>query len=36
VRMGDKLVILLDVEKLLSSTERIALERANDEVLANG
>jgi purine-binding chemotaxis protein CheW len=36
VRMGEKLVILLDVEKLLSSTERIALEQANDEVLANG
>jgi len=36
VRMADKLVILLDVEKLLSSTERIALERANDEVVANG
>ncbi|MEO8562117.1 MAG: chemotaxis protein CheW [bacterium] len=36
VRMGDKLVILLDVEKLLSSTERIALDRANGEVLANG
>ena len=36
VRMGEKLVILLDVEKLLSSTERIALERANGEVMANG
>ena len=36
VRMGEKLVILLDVEKLLSSTERIALEQANNEVLANG
>jgi purine-binding chemotaxis protein CheW len=36
VRMGDKLVILLDVERLLSSTERIALERANSEVVANG
>lgn len=36
VRMGDKLVIFLDVEKLLSSTERIALERANSEVLTNG
>jgi purine-binding chemotaxis protein CheW len=36
VRMGERLVILLDVEKLLSSTERIALEQASDEVLANG
>lgn len=36
VRMGDKLVIFLDVEKLLSSTERIALERAKSEVLTNG
>jgi purine-binding chemotaxis protein CheW len=36
VRMADKLVIFLDVEKLLSSTERIALERANAEALANG
>ena len=36
VRMGEKLVILLDVEKLLSSTERIALERAGTEVVANG
>jgi purine-binding chemotaxis protein CheW len=36
VRMGEKLVILLDVEKLLSSTERIALERASAEVVANG
>ena len=36
VRMGEKLVILLDVEKLLSSTERIALERADAEALANG
>jgi purine-binding chemotaxis protein CheW len=36
VRMGEKLVILLDVEKLLSSTERITLERANAEAVANG
>jgi len=36
VRIGEKLVILLDVERLLSSTERIALERANGEVVANG
>lgn len=36
VRQGEKLVIFLDVEKLLSSTERIALERAGTEVLANG
>ena len=36
VRHADKLVIYLDIEKLLSSTERIALERAGSEVLANG
>jgi purine-binding chemotaxis protein CheW len=36
VRMGEKLVIFLDVERLLSSTERIALDRAGTEALANG
>lgn len=36
VRQGDKLVIFLDVEQLLSSTERIALERAGSEAIANG
>jgi len=36
VRMGEKLVIFLDVERLLSSTERIALDRAGMEALANG
>jgi hypothetical protein len=34
--MGEKLVIFLDVEKLLSSTERIALDEAEAEALANG
>jgi purine-binding chemotaxis protein CheW len=36
VRMHEKLVIFLDVERLLSSTERIALDRAGTEALANG
>ena len=36
VRMGEKLVILLDVERLLSSTERIALDEADVEAVANG
>ena len=36
IRRGDKLVIFLDVEKLLSSTERIALQAAGAEALANG
>jgi purine-binding chemotaxis protein CheW len=36
VRMGEKLVIFLDVEKLLSSTERIALDEAEVEAVANG
>ena len=36
VRRGDKLVIYLDVEQLLSTTERIALQQAGTEVLANG
>jgi len=36
VRMGERLVIFLDVERLLSSTERIALDRAGTEALAHG
>jgi purine-binding chemotaxis protein CheW len=36
VRRGDKLVIYLDVEHLLSSTERIALAEAGVEALADG
>ena len=36
IRMGEKLVIFLDVERLLSSSERIALDRAGTEALANG
>ena len=36
VRRADKLVIYLDVEHLLSSTERIALAGAGAEALANG
>jgi purine-binding chemotaxis protein CheW len=36
VRMGEKLVIFLDVERLLSSSDRIALDRAGTEALANG
>lgn len=36
VRMSERLVIFLDVERLLSSTERIALDRVGMEALANG
>jgi purine-binding chemotaxis protein CheW len=36
VRRGDKLVIYLDVEHLLSSAERIALADAGAEAIANG
>lgn len=36
VRQGDRLVIYLDVEQLLSTTERIALQRSGTEALANG
>lgn len=36
VRRGDRLVIFLDVEQLLSSTERIALQQAGMEARANG
>ena len=35
VRHGDKLVIYLDVEELLSTAERIALQQAGTEALAN-
>jgi purine-binding chemotaxis protein CheW len=36
VRRGDRLVIYLDVEQLLSSAERIALAEVGVEALANG
>lgn len=36
VRRGDKLVIYLDVEELLSTTERITLQAAGAAALANG
>jgi len=36
LRRGERLVILLDVDKLLSSNERISLQAAGSEVLANG
>jgi purine-binding chemotaxis protein CheW len=36
VRRGGRLVIFLDVDQLLSSTERIALQQAGAEALANG
>ena len=36
VRHGDRLVIYLDVEQLLSTTERISLQRSGTEALANG
>ena len=36
LRRGDRLVIFLDVDKLLSSTERIALQSAGAETLAHG
>lgn len=36
VRMSERLVIFLDVERLLSSTERIALDRVAMEALADG
>lgn len=35
IRRGDKLVIFLDVDQLLSTTERIALQTAGAEVLAH-
>jgi purine-binding chemotaxis protein CheW len=36
VRRGDRLVIYLDVDKLLTSTERIHLQEQGAEALANG
>ncbi len=36
VRQGDKLVIFLDVDHLISSTERIALQEAGARELAHG
>ena len=36
VRHGDKLVMYLDVEQLLSTTERIALQQTGPEVLTHG
>jgi purine-binding chemotaxis protein CheW len=36
LRRGERLVIFLDVDKLLSSTERIALQAAGSETLAHG
>ena len=36
VRRGERLVIFLDVERLLSTTERIALQSAGAEALSNG
>jgi purine-binding chemotaxis protein CheW len=35
IRRGDKLVIFLDVDQLLSTTDRIALQTAGAEVLAH-
>jgi purine-binding chemotaxis protein CheW len=36
LRRGERLVIFLDVDKLLSSNERIALQTAGTEALAHG
>ncbi len=36
IRRGDKLVIFLDVNQLLSSSDRIALQRAGSRELAHG
>ena len=36
IRRGDRLVIFLDVEKLLSTNERISLQAAGAEALADG
>ncbi|MDB4885285.1 MAG: cheW [Gemmatimonadetes bacterium] len=36
LRRGERLVIFLDVDKLLSSTDRIALQTAGAEALAHG
>jgi purine-binding chemotaxis protein CheW len=36
IRHGERLVVLLDVERLLSTTERLRLEQATADVSANG
>jgi purine-binding chemotaxis protein CheW len=36
VRHGDRLVVLLDVERILSATARLRLEQATAEVVASG
>jgi purine-binding chemotaxis protein CheW len=36
IRRGEKLVIFLDVDRLLSSSDRIALQRAGERELAHG
>ncbi|MFN2566905.1 MAG: chemotaxis protein CheW [Gemmatimonadaceae bacterium] len=36
VRHGDRLIVLLDVDRLLSATERLRLEAATADVSANG
>ena len=36
LRLGDRLVMFLDVEEILSTTDRIALQQAGAEALANG
>lgn len=36
VRLGDRLLIYLDVDRLLSSDERLTLERATEEALPHG
>jgi chemotaxis signal transduction protein len=36
IRRADRLVIFLDVDQLLSSAERIALQRAGEQELAHG
>jgi purine-binding chemotaxis protein CheW len=36
VRLGDRLLIFLEVDRLLSSEERLTLERVTEEALPNG
>jgi hypothetical protein len=36
VKRGERLVVLLDVGRLLTSSERIALERAAEDALQDG
>ena len=36
LRLGDRLVMFLDVEEILSTTDRIALQQAGAEALAHG